>query len=94
VSLYQLHRCVFDYIRSGEAGSGNARPIFDLRHYDLTDLERTAFEAKDVAALYKLGLHPVLLNAFCRASGYSRDEYRKVLAEFADQDDRKGRWRK
>ena len=44
-------------------------------------------------ALYQLGLHPVLLNAFCRASGYTRDDYRKVLSVFAKPDERKGRWR-
>jgi hypothetical protein len=93
VSLYQLHRCVFDFIRSGETKSGNSRPIFDASRYQLTESERAAFEARDVAALYRLGLHPVLLNAFCRAAGYSRDDYRKVLAPYAAPEERKGRWR-
>jgi hypothetical protein len=93
MSLYQLHRCVFDFIRSGEAKSGNARPVFDVSRYELTEPERTAFEDRDVGALYQLGLHPVLLNAFCRATGYTRDDYRKVLSAFAKPDERKGRWR-
>src|SRR4051812_11491223 len=77
VSLYQLHRCVWDYVRAGQVSSGNAAG-FDPGRYDLTDEERQAFESRDVAALYRLGLHPVLLNGFCRASGYGRDEYRKL----------------
>src|SRR5689334_11133338 len=84
VSLYQLQRCVWDRLRAGEANSrsnGNGSH-FDARGYDLTDEERQAFETRDVAALYRLGLHPVLLNAFCRASGYSRDDYRKALQVF------------
>jgi hypothetical protein len=96
VSSYQLHRCVWDYLRAGEVKStgGGSGHRFDDSGYDLTDEERKAFENKDVAALYRIGLHPVLLNAFCRASGYTRDDYRKVLAEFAGREERIGRWRK
>ena len=93
MSLYQLHRCVFDHIRAGEVGSSASRGGFDASRYELTDEERKAFEAKDVAALYRMGLHPVLLNAFCRTSGYSRDEYRKVL-EDGSVEERKARWQK
>ena len=61
MSLYQLHRCVFDFLRAGEVSSG-AAPNFDVSSYDLTDEERKVFESKDVAALYRMGFHPVLLN--------------------------------
>jgi hypothetical protein len=94
VSLYQLHRCVWDYVRASAVSSSNAGPHFDESKYDLTEEELQAFEAKDVASLYRLGLHPVLLNAFCRASGYTRDDYRKVLAVFATREERTGRWQK
>lgn len=93
VSLYQLHRCVWDWVRAGEVSSGAGR-LFDESRYDLTEEERKAFEERDVAALYRLGLHPVLLNGFCRASGYSRNEYRDVLQVFATQEQRKARWQK
>jgi hypothetical protein len=66
MSLYQLHRCVFDFLRAGEVSSG-AAPNFDVGSYDLTDEERKAFDSKDVAALYRMGFHPVLLNGYCRA---------------------------
>jgi hypothetical protein len=92
VSLYQLHRCVWDSIRASEVKSSNASHHVDVGRYDLSEDERSAFLDRDVAALYRLGLHPVLLNAFCRASGYTRDDYRKVLAVFATREERTGRW--
>lgn len=79
MSLYQLHRCVWDFVRAGEIRSGNSGGRFDGSRYELTDEERRAFERRDPAALYRLGLHPVLLHGFCRAVGYQRDEYRKLL---------------
>jgi hypothetical protein len=99
VSLYQLHRCVYDWVRAGEVGGGDAaaaggRASFDAGRYDLTDDERKAFESKDVAGLYQLGLHAVLLNRFCRAAGYSRDDYRKLLEPFGAAEERKGRWQR
>lgn len=91
MSLYQLHRCVWDRIRASEVGSSR-KAAFDVDSYDLTESERAAFETADIGALYQMGLHPVLLNAFCRASGYTRDDYRKVLEKFATPVTRKGRW--
>jgi hypothetical protein len=94
VSLYQLHRCVWDFIRAGQVSSNNTGGHFDARKYDLTAEELRAFETRDPAALYRLGLHPVLLNAFCRASGYTRDDYRKVLSQFATVETGTARWQK
>ena len=95
MSLYQLHRLVYDWVRAGEVSSaagGDGRAGFDTSGYDLTEDEKKAFESKDVAALYQLGLHPVLLNRFCRAAGFARDEYRKILQPFATKEERKARW--
>jgi hypothetical protein len=94
VSLYQLHRCVYDYVRAGQVASGDAATPFDPERYDLTADERRAFAARDIAGLYRLGLHPVLLNGFCRTIGVSRDEYRKVLEPLAEPETRTGRWRR
>jgi hypothetical protein len=95
VSNYQLHRCVYDWVRAGEINSsedGDGRAGFDDSGYELSGDERTAFENRDVAALYQLGLHAVLLNRFCRAAGFARDDYRKVLEPFATEEERRGRW--
>lgn len=97
VSLYQLHRCVYDYVRAGEisdGGGADGRQTFEVGRYELTEDEQKAFENKDVAALYQLGLHPVLLNRFCRAVGYSRDDYRKLLEPFGVPEERRARWQR
>ena len=100
MSLYQLHRAVYDWVRLGEVGGGqqaggeDPRAGFDAGKYELTDEERKAFESRDVAALYQLGLHAVLLNRFCRAAGFARDDYRKILQPFGTEETRKGRWQK
>lgn len=97
MSSYQLHRCVYDWVRAGEVNSGDGhdgRLGFDDSGYELTAEERAAFEARDVAGLYRLGLHEVLLNRFCRAAGFARDDYRKVLEPFAATEERRARWQR
>jgi len=97
MSWYQLHRCVYDWVRAGEVNSaagGDGRAGFDVSAYELTDDERKAFENRDIAALYNLGLHEVLLNRFCRAAGFARDDYRKILEPFGEKEERKGRWQR
>ena len=97
MSLYQLQRCVYDWVRAGEvnsAAAGDGRASFDVSAYELTDDEKKAFETRDVAALYQLGLHEVLLNRFCRAAGFARDDYRKLLEPFAKPQERRGRWQR
>lgn len=56
---------------------GFIRPadLVSTEGYPLTDAERTALEGPDVGALYQLGMHPVLVNAFCRAMGWKRADY-------------------
>jgi hypothetical protein len=97
MSWYQLHRCVYDWVRAGEVNSADAaggRAGFDDSGYELTAEERKAFENRDVAGLYNLGLHAVLLNRFCRAAGFARDDYRKLLEPFGEKEERMGRWQR
>jgi hypothetical protein len=98
MSWYQLHRCVYDWVRAGEvnsdAGGGDGRAGFDVDAYDLTDDERKAFDNRDIAAMYQLGLHEVLINRYARAAGYARDDYRKLLEPYGAKEERKGRWQK
>jgi hypothetical protein len=91
VSLYQLHRLVWDHVRAKAANSSERAPV-DAATYDLTDEERRAFVERDIAALYTMGLHPVLLNGFCRAEGFARDDYRKILEPLGAPEQRTGRW--
>ena len=95
MSLYQLHRAVYDWIRAGEVNSEenvDGRLGFDVSRYELDAGERRAFLDKDIGALYQLGLHEVLINRYARAAGFARDEYRKVLQDYAKPDERRGRW--
>ncbi|HEY0813678.1 MAG TPA: hypothetical protein VGE11_10400 [Pseudonocardia sp.] len=97
MSVYQLNRCVYDWVRAGEVNSHagtDGRIGFDDSGYELTDDERKAFQARDVASLYQLGLHEVLLNRFCRAAGFARDEYRALLAPLGVKEERRGRWQR
>ncbi|HTF55260.1 MAG TPA: hypothetical protein VK735_48110 [Pseudonocardia sp.] len=97
MSLYQLERCVYDWVRAGEVSSAaerDTRADFDTSAYELTDEERKAFENRDLAAFYQLGLHQVLLNRYARAAGYARDDYRKILEPFAESEGRRGRWQR
>lgn len=91
MSWYEMHRCVYDYVRSNE-GDAAQRRSFDIGRYDLTPDERAAFEGSDLAAFYELGLHRVLLNRYAREVGYSRDDYRVILEPLLVDDGRRGRW--
>jgi hypothetical protein len=93
MSLYQLHRCVYDSVKAGAVSSGHG-PQFDVARYDLDETERVAFEKRDIAELYRLGLHPVLLNGFCRAAGYTLNSYRDVLQVYGSTEQRRARWQK
>ena len=97
MSVYQLNRAVYDWIRAGEVNSGDGgdgRAGFDLSGYELSAEERKAFDDKDVAAFYQLGLHEVLINRFARAAGFARDEYRKILEPYGKPEEGRGRWQK
>jgi hypothetical protein len=97
MSWYQMHRCVYDWVRAGEVNSaegGDGRANFDVASYELTEDERKAFDNQDIAAFYNLGLHEVLLNRYARAAGFARDDYRKVLEPFAVKEERRARWQK
>ena len=65
MSVYQLNRAVYDWVRAGEVNSGDAgdgRAGFDVSGYELSEDERKAFDSKDIGALWQLGLHDVLVN--------------------------------
>jgi hypothetical protein len=81
MSAYALQRAIYDYLNPrGRPGA----PALDagelLARYELSEAELRAVLESDVAALYRLGVHPVLLNGYCRAR-VPRDRYRDALAE-------------
>jgi hypothetical protein len=60
-----------------------------LARYELSEAEVEAILQADVGALYRLGVHPVLLNSYARAR-VPRDRYRAALAALAESPARAG----
>jgi hypothetical protein len=89
MSLYRLQRRMFDQLRAATSSTSSPDPLDDD---GLTDAERQALEHKDIAVLYQMGVHPVLLNGFCRAAGFGRNDYRAILEPFDHAVRRKTRW--
>jgi hypothetical protein len=80
MAAYALQRAIFDYLNPRDRPGAPALDAESLQaRYGLADAEVRALVDADVAALYQLGVHPVLLNSFARA-GVPRDRYRAALA--------------
>jgi hypothetical protein len=95
MSLYQVQQNLFDYLRILEDPKTVGRPDIDVSGYDLTDAEKNALNTKDIGAIYRMGVHPVIINGLCRALGYKRADYRKLLEEAAPETEtRRPRWQK
>jgi hypothetical protein len=91
MSLYEVQQCLFDYLRAMEGAPPGGRPDVVTEGYDLTDAERTALTKGDVGAFYTMGVHPVIINGYCRAMGYKRADYRPLLSGVAPEP-RRTRW--
>jgi hypothetical protein len=95
MSIYQLQQCLYDHLRALEdAPPDGPRPELSTEGYSLTDEERQALENKDIAALYAMGTHPVIINGYCRAMGYKRADYRPLFKETTTVTKGKTRWQK
>ena len=81
MSAYQTQRCLFDHLRACEHRTTSEPPPVDVEGYELTPDERDALVDGDVAALFDLGVHPVLINGFCRANGWKRADYRVLFRD-------------
>jgi hypothetical protein len=91
MSTYTLQQYLFDQLGRWADEPGTA---LDPAPYELTHEEHVAMTTNDIAVLHGMGVHPVLLNAWCRATGHTRDDYRRLLAPYRRPDDeRVPRWR-
>jgi hypothetical protein len=93
VSLYQMQKCLYDYMRAKKHAPPGEKPDPDVAGYDLTDEERKVVETLDLGKIYAMGAHPVIVNSLARSMGYRRSDYRPLLAESAVAPGRT-RWRK
>jgi hypothetical protein len=90
VSLYGVQRAVFDAVRRASGGECACPPGDGDQ---LTAEELSLLERQDLRGLFTQGVHPVLVNAYARATGRTRDEYRVLLAGTLADEDREVRWR-
>jgi hypothetical protein len=94
MSLYQVQKCLFDYLRDKEHAPPDEKPEISVEGYDLDEAERKAVTTLDVGTLYAMGTHPVIINGLCRSLGYRRADYRPLLAGSAAPERRRTRWQK
>lgn len=81
MTAYALQKAIHDYLNPrGRPDPPTLDPDALHARYGLGEAEVRALVEADVAALYRLGVHPVLLNSFARAR-VPRDRYRAALAE-------------
>ncbi|HSE94335.1 MAG TPA: hypothetical protein VLD61_00495 [Methylomirabilota bacterium] len=77
---YALQKAIYDFLNPRGRPDAPALAPDALRdRYGLGPTEIAALVEGDVAALYRLGVHPVLLNSYARAR-VPRDRYRTALA--------------
>ena len=80
MKAYALQKAIYDYLNPrGRPGTASLDAAELRARYALGDGEVAAILGGDVAALYRLGVHPVLLNSYARAR-VPRDRYRAALA--------------
>ncbi len=84
MSVYQVQKALFDYLRAREHAPKGEQPdiatVVTRGNYDLDDEERKAVEDLDLGTLYALGTHPVIINGLARNMGYRKADYRPLLA--------------
>jgi hypothetical protein len=56
-----------------------------MADYDLDDAERVALAAGDMASLWRLGVHPLLMLHYCRARQIPPPEMYKQIGPLAGQ---------
>src|SRR5690242_12964330 len=78
MTLYMVQRCLFDHLRRLEAAGDGPRPEIVTEGYTLTPEEKRAVTEPDIGAIYAMGVHPVIINGFCRAPGYQRPGFRAL----------------
>lgn len=80
MTQYALQKCIFDHLRRLEDPNDDRKPD-DLvtEGYALDEVELEAVRKGDVAAFHDSGVHPVLINGYCRANGWKRADYKQLF---------------
>jgi len=94
MSTYAMQQAIFDHLRAVAAPSSQRdRRSVATEGYALTDDEARALRDGDVGAFHAAGVHPVLINMYCRANGWKRADYRVLFPVDATREARSVRWR-
>ena len=95
MSTYAMQQAIFDHLRVlGRGPSDRAAGTVPTEGYQLTDDEARALREGDVGAFHTAGVHPVLINMFCRANGWKRSDYRVLFPAEAAPATGRVRWRR
>jgi len=84
--LYELERYLFR-LKNDPAMQAALKddPAGHLAQQPLDEEQRTALRDRDVAALWRMGVHPLLLVPYSRFVGMPVPEYRQRLAPLVGQ---------
>lgn len=81
MSLYAMQKAIFDLKRDKQrAALLRTAPLLALQGAELTHDELSAMTRGDLATLYLMGVHPLLLAPYSRMLGISRSDYQRALA--------------
>lgn len=95
MSTYAVQQAIFDHLRALEAPDHGRDPrVVEAPGSGVTADESRALRDGDVAAFHRMGVHPVLINAWCRANGWKGPSYRVLFAEEPAGSPRRGRWQR
>jgi hypothetical protein len=76
MSTYTLQKAIRDINRRSQARAEfESAPESFAAHYELSDGEKTALLARDYGALYRLGVHGLLLRPFSLLRAVPEAEY-------------------
>jgi len=89
-----MQQAIFDHLQAlARAVDGrDPRPV-PTEGRALSDDEARALREGDVASFHLAGVHPVLINMYCRANGWKRSDYRVLFPPTAAPTTGRPRWR-
>jgi hypothetical protein len=81
MSLYQLQKLIYHVNRDAERRDRYRQDVAGfVKGYELTEEEARAVLNVDTRALYRMGVHSLLLRPFTLLNKVSNEEYVKALA--------------
>jgi hypothetical protein len=81
MSLYQLQKLIYHVNRDAERRERYRQDVGGfVKGYELTEEEAQAVLSLDTRALYRMGVHSLLLRPFTLLNKVSNEEYAKALA--------------